>query len=235
MLRFNVVKGEVVLDINSLGLRAFRDIYEYDSSAKKRKAQNMLYFCYLMGDLRLSNPVRDMGDRKEEEARGEAFGKSNYRLDSKGEKLLDLGIEAYEKHSQTSEERMLEMFDSKIDEQREIMSRLKGVEVGSDGVTVKHSLHNEVRDILNAEGIDPDKMVKILDALDILAKDKPNLNKEYSDVLEGVLNNLKKLLSEKETLKKIVLETGSGKIRGGKERSHAENGSFIKIKSKTGK
>ena len=218
MIRFNIKEGEVVLDMASLGLQAFRDIYEYDTSKKKIKARNMLLFVYHMSDLRPSNPMRDLSEaEKENECRAEAFGKANYFLDEEGERLLDAGIAAYVKFSINSEERMLKTVDEKIDEQNEILSKLDGIVYGNNGyeVSVENAEFAEL-----SEDEQKDK--------------KAELNKEYSDILNGVLKNLNTLYKMKGDLKKIILEGGDGKVRGNKESSLIEKGSLAKIESKHG-
>ena len=134
MLRFNIKDGDVVVDVNSMGLPIFREIYEFGKLKNKRVANNMLYYIYLIADLRPTNPVRDFpAEEKDEEARAAAFGKSNYKLSDKGEGLLLKGIKAYDKHTVTSQERLLEQYDKSIDNARLLMANISSMVKNDEG------------------------------------------------------------------------------------------------------
>ena len=134
MLRFNIKDGDVVIDINSLGLPVFREVNEFGKKKNKRLANNMLYYIYLIADLRPTNPVRDFPvDEKEGEARMAAFGKENYKLSEEGESLLVRGIAAYDKHTVTSQERLLEQYDKSIDNARLLMANISSMVQNDEG------------------------------------------------------------------------------------------------------
>ena len=134
MLRFEIADGEVVVDVNSLGLPIYRKIWAYDKSKKKRLAHNMLYYIYLIADLRPTNPVRDFEvDEKEGEARVASFGKEDYKLDKEGEDLLTEGIREYDKHTVTSQERLLEQYDKSIDNARLLMANISAMTKNEKG------------------------------------------------------------------------------------------------------
>ena len=150
MLRFNIKDGDVVIDINSLGLPAFKAIYAFDAKSNKRLANNMLYYVYLIADLRPTNPVRDFPiDEKEGEARMAAFGKENYKLSEKGELLLHNGIEAYDKHTVTSQERLLEQYDKSIDNARLLMANISSMVKNDEGKYVLDEDYTKfIRDVV---------------------------------------------------------------------------------------
>jgi len=169
MLKFTIFKGEVVVDINSMSLPIFREIYAYDTKKNKRLAHNMLYFVYLMSDLRPSNPVRDFPeDEKEEEARMASFGKANYKLDQEGEELLDKGIEAYDKHTVTSQERMLEQYDKSIDKARLLMANISEMTQNSKGEYVLDENYTKF-------------MKEVLQSNKMMGAERANLLKEILD------------------------------------------------------
>ena len=117
MFKLNFRKERVVLDYKFFLFKEFVDIWKYDRTKTKNKANQLLYFVYLMADINEENPLRDVpASKREEESKFRAFKKRDKVFTDKEEQLLSAAIKKYTYLNTTPEERMLYTFDRKIKE-----------------------------------------------------------------------------------------------------------------------
>ena len=233
MIRPTVKNGEIVIDEKSLGLKSLRDLY---FSGSKVQGNHLLYFVYLMEDLRPSNPMRDLpNSEKEDECRLECFGKRNFFHKPEIEKLIDLALTTYEKHNQTAEERMLLEFDRQIDELTVLLSGLKGMSGSRDSsgdYSIEGNLLNSIKKSMHMHDVDIKIQDNIIEAINTFEGMRPTLNGDYAKTLDGLMDNIKKLEENKKIIKNVILEGGSGKLRGDKKSSLLESGINSRVESK---
>jgi hypothetical protein len=95
------------------------DIWEWDKSEDKEKANKMLRFIYLLCDITEECPLKDVPTQKREaEALFHAYKDKDYKFTKKERELVEAGIECYIKYNETAEERLLGEFDNKAEELR---------------------------------------------------------------------------------------------------------------------
>jgi hypothetical protein len=122
MIKFNFRNEKIVLDYKFYLFNEFTDIWKYDKTKTKTKANNMLYFVFLMADITEDNQLRDISPSKRaEEAKFHAFKKRDKEFTDKEYQLLSAAIQKYTYLNTTPEERMLKLFDKKIKELIEVL------------------------------------------------------------------------------------------------------------------
>ena len=125
-IRFKFRKEKIITDEVFFMFKPFRDLWEWDKSPDKEKANPMFYFIFLLCDLTEENQLRDTpASKKEEEAKFYAFGKKDKIFTKTELKVLTPALECFVKYNTIPEERILEAFDSKADELRVILENTK--------------------------------------------------------------------------------------------------------------
>lgn len=116
-LKFEFRQDKIVLDVKVLMFKEFTDIWNYDKTKAKVKANQLLHFVFLLCDLSQDNPLRDVDvDKREEEAKFRAFKVKTKKFTDKEHKLLESAVERYIKLNLSPEERLLNVFDRKADQ-----------------------------------------------------------------------------------------------------------------------
>lgn len=119
MIKFEFRKESLIITPQVMLFKPFVDIIESDKSSSKLKSNKMFLYIFFMCDLTEDNPIRDSYDNKHKEAMFRAFGNnSKIKLTKADKALIQNGVECYIKYNETSEERALEVFDSKAAELR---------------------------------------------------------------------------------------------------------------------
>lgn len=209
-LRFKVIDYKLEIDEHVLLFDEFKSIVKADKHRKKKRAKQILTYLYLREDLGAMNPLSSMKyeDRKKR-AEYIIFGEGGCKFNKKEQAMFDEALPIYVEMSSTPEERILFNLNEDIDQQNKMMSMNK--KVLRDGLAKLDDSSN-------------DYMLKV-----------SVLNKEYSDVLKGILANLKSLNEEKKRVVDMIKGNVGGQIRGNKGLSLSEQGMFNNIKSKVGK
>jgi len=137
-IRFKFRKERIITDEIFFMFKPFRDLWNWDTAEDKEKAHKLFYFIFLLCDLTEENQLRDVPSaKKEEEAKFHAFGNKS-RVFTKAElKVLEPAIACFIKYNTIPEERILEAFDIKADELRNVLEETKPetVENFKNGVT----------------------------------------------------------------------------------------------------
>jgi hypothetical protein len=116
---FTIRKERVITDEKFFLFKPFVDIWEWDKSEDKEKANKMLRFIYLLCDITEECPLKDVPSQKREaEALFHAYKDKDYKFTKKERELVTAGIECYIKYNETAEERLLSEFDNKAEELR---------------------------------------------------------------------------------------------------------------------
>lgn len=116
---FTIRKERVITDEKFFLFKPFVDIWEWDKSEDKEKANKMLRFIYLLCDITEECPLKDVPTQKREaEALFHAYKDKDYKFTKKERELVEAGIECYIKYNETAEERLLGEFDNKAEELR---------------------------------------------------------------------------------------------------------------------
>lgn len=114
MLEFKFRKESIVLSYQFFMFDEFVSIWKDDKSKDKTKANKMLYFIYLLCDIREGNSLRDVEDYKREEEALFAAYRSRTKVFTKSElSLLEPAIKLYTDLNMTPEEWLLFSFDNK--------------------------------------------------------------------------------------------------------------------------
>lgn len=136
-IRFKFRKEKIITDEIFFLFKPFRDLWEWDKTPDKDKANPMFYFIFLLCDLTEENQLRDVPSAKrEEEAKFYAFGDKNKVFTKSELKVLQPALECFVKYNTIPEERILEAFDIKADELRNVLEDTKPetVENSNNGV-----------------------------------------------------------------------------------------------------
>lgn len=116
-LEFEFRKEKIVLDAKFFMFKEFTDIWKYDKTTSKLKANSLLYFVYLLCDIGLNNPIKDTDpDKREVEAKFKAFHDKTRTFTDKEYELLSKAIKIYILINTTPEERLLVAFDEKAEQ-----------------------------------------------------------------------------------------------------------------------
>jgi hypothetical protein len=138
MVRFNFRKEKIVVDATFYMFDEFVQLWEWDKSKDKAKANKLLYFIFLLCDLTETNSLKDIpAEKREVEALYRVFKSRTHSFTTKELSLLTPAIECYIENNEMPEERILMAFDEKADELRDLLERTKfeTIENKSDGVS----------------------------------------------------------------------------------------------------
>ncbi len=137
-LRFKFRKERIVTDANFFLFHEFEAIWKWDKTSHRVKSNKMFYFIFLLCDLSEDNPLRDVhAEKKEEESLFRAYGDKKHKFTPKERSLVSDAVDCYIKYTKTAEERILEAFDNKAEELRDVLDGTlpETVENEKDGVT----------------------------------------------------------------------------------------------------
>jgi hypothetical protein len=138
MIKFEFRKEKIVTSPQFYLFKEFTDIWKWDKTPGKPRANKLLFFVFLLCDLSEDNPLRDVpAESKEEEALYRAYGSKTHSFTKRERSLVEPAILCYIRYNKTPEERILEAFDSKAIELREELEVVKPetYENFKDGVT----------------------------------------------------------------------------------------------------
>jgi len=209
-LKFKVIDYKLEIDEHVVLIPEFITILKADKNRNKKRAKSLLLYIYLCEDLGANNPLSNMNyDDRKKRAKAILFPSGDPKFTNKELELIANGVRAYVEYSATPEERLLSNLNEDIEEQNKMMTMNKRL--------LKSNL----------SGLDDgekDYSTKVI-----------NFNKDYSEVLKGILDNLDKLQKRKKQTVDMIKGNVGGEIRGNKGLSLSEQGSFLNIESNTGK
>ena len=209
-LKFKVVDYKLEIDENVLLIPEFVKILKADKNRNKKRAKQLLTYIYLREDLGAANPLSSMSyDDRKKRTLTILFTGSNPKFTKIEQEMLDIASKAYVEYSATPEERLLFNLNEDIDEQNKMMTMNKQI--------LKR----------NVEGLD--------ETADSYTTKVIDYNKDYSEVLKGILENLDKLQKRKKQTVDMIKGNVGGNIRGNKGLSLSEQGNFLGMESETGK
>ncbi len=136
-IRFQFRKEKIVTDATFYMFSEFVDLWNWDKSSKKKIANKMFYFIFLLCDLTETNPLKDTpAHKKEEEALHRVFKDRHYQFSDDERKVLEPAIYCYIQYNEMAEERILNIFDIKAEGLRYKLDNTKyeTVENDDDGV-----------------------------------------------------------------------------------------------------
>lgn len=122
MIKFDIEGSKVIISPETLTIKAFRDIWDYDKSPDKELASRMLTFVYHFMDLDSPFAGADYKERYELCRAENGLPKDMSEEESK---LLEEACRMYdEEHlNDSAEKRFLRIWDEKIDQLRELVER----------------------------------------------------------------------------------------------------------------
>lgn len=107
---------KVKIDPETLTVRAFNDIWNYDKTEKKDLASNLLTFVFTMNDERELNPFRDVAfDKKEAACKNNAFGDSEYKFNNTEIELIRNATEWFRLLNSNAIQRLASASEKAID------------------------------------------------------------------------------------------------------------------------
>jgi hypothetical protein len=127
-LKLKFRKERVITDEIFYLFRPLVDLYEWDKSQNKDKANKLLMFVFYLCDLTEENPLKDVpAEKKEEEAKFKAFADRRKEFTKSELKYLIPAIDCYIKYNSTPEERILNKFDEKSEQLRDKLESTKPI------------------------------------------------------------------------------------------------------------
>lgn len=140
MISFEMKDGRLQMTEQFLMIPQFVDIWERDKSKTKDHANKLLFYIYLMCDLSESCPTKDLDQSmKDSECRFLAFKAKNYQFNQEDLQYVQDAMDAYILFNETAEERILKVYDKKLDEVRTMLDRTQpqmSEGINNSGVTV---------------------------------------------------------------------------------------------------
>ena len=95
-LQFEFRKDKIVLDAKFFMFKEFSAIWKHDKTKDKLKANQILFFIYLLCDIGQENPLKDVAaEKKEVEAKFRAFGDKSKQFTTKERELLEKAVKVY--------------------------------------------------------------------------------------------------------------------------------------------
>lgn len=138
MIRFEFRKERLVTTPQFYLFNEFVELWRWDRTRVKTKANKLFFFIFLLCDLTEDNPLRDIpAESKEEEALYRVYGKKTHKFSRRERELLLPAVDCYIKYNKTPEERILDAFDSKALQLRKTLEKVEPetFENSKDGVT----------------------------------------------------------------------------------------------------
>jgi len=164
MIKFDIQKEKLIIDPKFLMFNEFTNIWKWDKTQAKTKATKLLRFVFHLCDLSSDNPLKDIEyDKKEDEAKFRVYGKRDYKFSEEELMLLQPAVDCYAKHNVTPEERVVEVFDKKIDQIKQVLEKtepefIKNTNANSGEVKFTSNIDiitkalKEIDNILEAKG-----------------------------------------------------------------------------------
>lgn len=137
-VRFNFRKEKIVTDPTFFMFEEFVNIWNWDKSDEKDKANKLLYFVFLLCDLTEVNPLKDVpAEKKEEEALHRVYKNKDHKFKKKEYELVKAAIDCYIEYNEMAEERILTAFDNKAAQLRKVLkdTEFETYENIADGVS----------------------------------------------------------------------------------------------------
>ena len=111
-VRFKFRKEKLVLDEYFYMFQEFVNLWNYDKSNAKVKANKFFLFIFYLCDLTEENHYRDLPqEKREKEALFRVYKDSNHKFPEEDLKFLEPAIDCYIRYNTSSEERILNIFD----------------------------------------------------------------------------------------------------------------------------
>jgi len=123
-LQFKFNNEKIITDAKFFMVPEFVEIWKYDRSKTKTKANKLLYFIFLLCDIGEDNPLAnvDTNDR-EVEAKFRAYHDKKKKFTKREVELLEAAIPMYIDLNMTVEERLLTVFDKKAAELKKMLEQ----------------------------------------------------------------------------------------------------------------
>ena len=122
MIKFDIRKERLIIDPTFLMFDEFTNIWKWDKTQLKANATKLLRFVFHLCDLSDDNPLRDIEySKKEVECKFRVFGNRDHLFSDDELSLLHPAIDCYTQQNTTSEERMMEVFNKKIDQIKDVL------------------------------------------------------------------------------------------------------------------
>lgn len=81
MIEYDLVNGKLAIKPETLTVKAFKDIWDFDKSKTKELASSVLTYVFTMCDDRDKNPFKDIAyNEKEAACKKNAFGDKNFKI-----------------------------------------------------------------------------------------------------------------------------------------------------------
>lgn len=122
-------KSRVVVDPKSLMLAPFQDIWNSDQSETKDYANDILCYVHIVSQLDAAAPFYNSSfDEVRFLAKSQIFRNMEHQFSEEEEIMIQNALDVYIKDNEMSEERMLQVYNKKIDEMR-LELEVKKVEI----------------------------------------------------------------------------------------------------------
>ena len=115
MIKFDVVDYKLTVTAETLMVPEFRKLVDADHSPQKSQALKDLVYVWGMYD-EASTYASLSFDEKEKAVRRDAYGSTNYLIPRDRQKYLDEAIAVYTKYNETSERRLLNVMQKKMEQ-----------------------------------------------------------------------------------------------------------------------
>ena len=122
MISFTMKDGRLQMEETFLMIPEFVAVWEFDKTKSKLHANKLLFYIYLMCDLQDTCPTKNLSKtQKDPQCRFMAFGSKDYHFKEEELPLIQGAIDAYTLFNETAEERVLTVYDEKIDQIRHML------------------------------------------------------------------------------------------------------------------
>lgn len=122
MIDFTIEKGKLIISAESLTVKAFKAVWDYDKSKTKDKASDILLYVFHLCDITERNPFRDLPEKqKMAYAKKNAFGKQDYKFKGDEGALAEEAIKWYSVLNKNSVLRLSYGVDRKIDQMADFL------------------------------------------------------------------------------------------------------------------
>ncbi len=116
MIKYTIKDRKIVIDPETLTVKAFNDIWNYDRSSTKSNASNLLTYVFTMNEEREFNPFRDVEwDKKEQACKLNAFGNAEHKFNKEEIDLIDKATEWFKFLNSSSIQRLSRATDQAFD------------------------------------------------------------------------------------------------------------------------
>lgn len=128
MIKFTMKDGRLQMTQEFLMIPEFTDVWNRDKTKEKQHAHDILFYVYLMCDLQDDCPTKNLDKIvKDQHCRFMVFKDKAYQFTDKDLPYVQAAVTAYTLLNETSEERILQVYDAKIDQLRIMLEEVTPV------------------------------------------------------------------------------------------------------------